>query len=141
MSFPYKSMLSENGQVRSDPGGDEVFNMFEALHEAVDISVITGYGALMMTIAAHGTNIIGMGFHDGGAAGASTGNMAATKAGLTAGFTDVTPVAVTMSSTLADVDQGDWVNSDYDESGTPGTATVGYSSHMAGTFGVPGGVT
>ncbi len=140
-SFPYKSMLSENGQVRSDPAGDEVYNLFEALHDAIDVSALTGYGSTMFTVGAAAAGIIGMSFIDGGAAGAGSTNLASTKAGLTAGWTDVTPRAPTFSTTLADVDKGDWINTDYDETATPTAATTGYGHHLAGTYGVPGGVT
>ena len=82
-----------------------------------------------------------MGFDDGGATGAGTQSINSTLAGLTAGWTDVTPKAVVMSTTLADVDKGDWINTDYDETATPTAATTGYGHHLAGTYGVPGGVT
>ncbi len=140
MSFPYKSMLSENSVIRSDPAGDEVHNIFEALHEDIDVSALTGYGALLFSIDPDSTNHIGLSFIDGGAAGAGTQAMATTKAGVTSGWTDVTPLSVVFSTTLADVDKGDWINADYDESGTPSNATTGYTHNLTGTYGVPGGV-
>ena len=140
MSFPYKSMLSENMVLLGDPAGDERLNAFEALHEDIDVSAITGYIIVTGGYAATATNNITGNINDGGAAGIGTTDLGTTPDG-TAGFTDLTPRAITMSTTLADVDKGDWINWDYDENGTPTLATVGFGWHMASTYGVPGGVT
>ena len=140
MSFPYKSMLSESEVWLGDPAGDEISNGFEALHEALDVSALTGYVCVVGGYAAVATNNITGNIRDGGAAGAGTTNIATTPPG-TAGFTDLTPRALTMSTPLADVDKGDWIDWSYDENGTPTLATKGFDWHLTGTYGVPGGVT
>ena len=140
MSFPYKSMLSENMSWLGDPGGDEIANGFEALHEDVDVSALTLYVIVTGGYAATATNNITGTAQDGGATGIGTTSLGTGPAG-TAGFTNVTPKVITMNTTLADVDKGDWINWHYDENGTPTLATVGFGWHMSGTYGVPGGVT
>ena len=138
MGFPYKNLVEQNVIFDKDPTADEKFNVFEAYIEALDVSAIVLYGAVVGGIAASAADQIALGVEDGGAAGAGTVSICTNEGG-TEVWTDLTPRQVVMSTTVDDVDKGDWINGVYDEAGT--VAPAGFSLHLQGTYGIPGGIT
>jgi hypothetical protein len=134
VSFNYMNEHSENMFIWA-PTADEAWNHFSPRHD-IDVSAIEAEGIVVGGVAA-GANEATLNFNDGGATGTGTTNLA-TDLGDTEGFTDVTPEAFTMSTSASDINPDDWINGDYDETGT--LTPVAASMHLSFVFGVPGGV-
>jgi hypothetical protein len=135
VSFNYMNENSENIFIWA-PTADEAWNHFSPRHD-IDVSAIEAEGAVVGGVASHASNKAALNFNDGGAAGTGTTNLA-TDLGDSDGFTDVTPQSFTMSTSASDINPDDWINGDYDESGT--LTPVAVSMHLSYVFGVPGGV-
>ena len=123
----------------ADPAADEKVNMFEAFVDGIDISSIVAYGSIPGGVAASAADQVGLGLENGGALGAETVDISTEEGPDTEVWTDLTPRQFVMKTTVVDVDKGDWVNMVYNESGT--VTPKGFSIHVQGTYGIPGGVT
>jgi hypothetical protein len=138
LSFPYKNIIEQTLTERSDPEGDEKITWFESFQAELDVSGLTLYGQIIGSYAAHDSNKIDLGLVDTGPTGSTTAVVLATTVDPSDGWVDLVPRALTMSTSADDVDKGDWLTANYDESGT--LTITGFALHLAGTYGIPGGI-
>ena len=108
--------------------------------QAVDVSGIETQISFAGGLAASGSNYQVIGPEDGGTAGTGTTDIGTALSSASTAWTDLTPRAVTASTSADDLDADDYVNLHIDETGTVGATITGINMFMNYVYGIPGGV-
>ena len=135
MSLAGYNIMQVTGQF-GDPTADEHMNLAR-VPQGVDVSAMEVEFSVVGGLSADTGDIIKQNIDDGGATGTGTTNLA-TDVGDSDGWTNDTPQAATMSSTASDLDADDYLDWDYDETGT--VAPKGITVMAAFVHGVPGAI-
>ena len=106
----------------ADQTADEVFGIMVAPYGGMTVKA--AYAIPTATVNASTANYYDLELFDGGATGTATTSIGT--AGGTGGWTDVTKATFTLNSSLTNLDAGDCLMVQYDETGTvaPGEITV-----------------
>ena len=102
-----------------DPAGDDILPLWRA---PAACEIKSAYATVANAVAGHTENYFTLQLRNGGAAGTATTSIS-DEVGGTAGWSALTPVVFTMTSTGKNLAAGDLVELDYDETGT-GTFTA-----------------
>tara|TARA_R100000808_G_scaffold1038_4_gene4928 strand:+ start:6687 stop:7112 length:426 start_codon:yes stop_codon:yes gene_type:complete len=140
MSFNYMnaSNITFNDVSATLGAADERINIGRVT-APVDVSAIESVVGVTGGLSANGSNYLSLGPEDGGSTGTGTTDIGTAVASSSTDFTDVTPRAVTASTSASDLDADDYVNFHIDETGNV-SAVTGIHIMMNYVTGVPGGI-
>ena len=140
MSFNYMNAqtIAFNDVSATLGAADERINVGR-VSQPVDVSAIKTVVGVTGGLAANGSNYVALGPEDGGSAGTRTTDIGTAVTSASTAFTDLTPRAVTASTSAGDLDADDYINLHIDETGSV-SAVTGIYMFSEYVQGLPGGI-